>query len=266
MGCPYFYPYRAAKRHGHRDVSSYKKEKLILAGIFLGILPMLTIQFGLLLAFFLWKRQYTIVITSLITIFCIEGLSILALGLSKNIGYFMAISGIISSETKPVAFNYASLNLSLNAFFYRLLLPFCTITFVQATALLASGSLIMLTAVLTKTKHTISDPRFSLEFSLILVLLCIISPIVHITHYVYLLIPIVLFWNNLNIFENSKAPWILFIISFLLISVQYSFNSFTLFHKGILSVFYSGQLYGSLLLFVIGISSSATCFKIPLNL
>jgi hypothetical protein len=100
----------------------------------------------------------------------------------------------------------------------------------------------------TREKFTRVDTKFILEFSLFVMFILIVSPVVHEHHYIFLYIPILFLWVYLSS-NTIFIPAILFISAFLLIGSRYSLEKFPPFSAGPLAVFTGFKTYGVIILF-----------------
>lgn len=231
-----------------------KINKPILSGIMLAIVIISKHQYGLLLFFFLWKREYRVFVSAILAMLILVLLSIFILGLPLHLSYLEVFQSLLAEGHSQMLNMW---NLSLYPFLYRLFgvtnLGTDKYNLIKTIGTIFSLLFLFYTIYVTRGKRKISEPLFTLEFSLVLILILIISPIVHEPHYVLLYMPIILFWYNLEVFKDEKLPWILFVVSFLLIALRYSLNRFPIFHTGILSLFFNGKLYGTILLYILGV-------------
>lgn len=229
-----------------------KEGKGWLGGIPLAIVFMIKHQFGLvLLLFFLWKKEYSLFLSTLFTALILGMGTLQIVGLPLHFSYLDVL--IDTFAAKRYVFN--PVNVSMSGFAYRLFgvtnhdLMFNLIAIV---IYVFSFSMIAYTAYVAK-QHEKSPNLLLMESSLIIPLILIISPVVHEPHYLILLFPVLLFWYCLGTLEMQKTDWILFIVSYLLIGMKYSLIRFPVFHIGALSFLYASKLIGVFLLYILGV-------------
>lgn len=225
-----------------------REKRGILSGVMLALGIIVKPSFAIVLPLFLWKRCYRVFFSAAISLAASELLPILLYGKDVVVSYWT----IGAKESFLNNINAVSMaNLSLNAFVNRLgdlkAHPELAGVLLGVTAV-ASLALLLYAAHITRRRFKDFDIRFILEFSLMLLLLFIVCPVVHEHHYILLYLPIIAVWARLS---RDTRPFrsFLFVISFLLIALKYSLIQFELFNRGFLSIFSGFKLYGVAILF-----------------
>jgi hypothetical protein len=222
-----------------------KKGNHFFAGILLAMVIMFKHQYGLLLLFFLWKGNFKVFLSTCLSMLMLEGLTMLYAGWSTHLSYWNLLNNMFGTGILGGGFR----SYSLNSFLCRVF----GMAKLSNLASLLGMPILIYTIYITKGKRKGSDSLLWLEFSLVLTTIMIITPLVQDTHYVLLYLPFFLFWYKLVEYKEEIKLWVLFIISFLLISLKYSLIGFPIFHEGILSLFYYGKLYGVVCLYLLGV-------------
>lgn len=225
-----------------------KEKKEIFSGIMLALGIIAKPSFAIVLPFFLWKRCYRTFLAAFVSLAASELLPILLYGKDIIASYWT----IGARETFIHNLNAVSMaNLSLMALINRLgnltIHPHMANIFLTVTTVF-SLALLLYAVYVTRSKFESFKTGFILEFSLMLLLLFIVCPIVHEHHYVLLYLPVIAVWAMLSK-DPKPIKLILFVISFLLIALKYSLIQFRLFNMGFLSIFSGFKLYGVIILF-----------------
>jgi hypothetical protein len=162
-----------------------------IAGIALGLNIMTKMVPGLFLIYFIWKREWRVVVFTLATIVILVLLTLPWSGINMWVEYFTRILPASSPGTGHIH------NQSLAGLINRLMLGDTAnhivrnVPAVRAVSLLTTALVVTLAAYLTKGKlasrHSL---RFGLEYSLWLTALTLISPISWFHYFAWLLLPI----------------------------------------------------------------------------
>jgi hypothetical protein len=224
------------------------KKMGILCAVMLSLGIIMKPSFIILLPFFLWKRCYRVFFTTLILLALAEFLPIFLYGKETVFSYwFIGAKGIFLSNLDSMSLANLSLPAIINRISNLSAHPDMASIIISASLTL-SLFLFLYVLYVTRRKFIDFDGTFIMEFSLVLLLLFIICPIVHEHHYILLYLPIIAVWARLCRERASSMP-IIFVLSFLLIALRYSLVSFDTFHSGFLSIFSGFKLYGVMILF-----------------
>ena len=248
---------------------SFIKKKNIVAGVALGLAVLLRWFPGLLILYFILKRQYRVVLVSLLTIALGFVVSIWRLGLPLHLIqlkympyiYFQYAVGAFNSQ-------------SLSGFFYRLLvrtvkinLPYLhnlgNINFIQTQGIIdnpfLANSIIflfsfafMFISLFICRKKTEKDTwRLGLELSLFVSLMPILSTCVTVPFMPVLLFVFIFIFLYLDQADSKILEYLLFIAAYILIGLEYWLDGIRFFWHGLWVVFLSGKLYGAVLLWLL---------------
>lgn len=223
----------------------FQRDSDILSGISIALGIYIKYSFGILLLFFLWKRKFRIFFAGLVTIVLLKIMAILILGFDVQVAYLrvvkkIAIEGLytlgVHSQTIRVLFFRLFGDKGLS----NMLFTICFFIILSCTM------------YITRKKRDACGSSFLLEFSLWIITVFIVSPYSSLGHFVILYLPLFIIWVYIEN-KNCKCNWIIYVISFLLIGLKYSFAQFPQFSSGILSIVTNGHLFGVMLLYYLGI-------------
>lgn len=227
-----------------------EQRKEFFAGIFLALAVLLKLSPVLFLVFLIWKKKYRCVLSCILFLVLMYLISILCLGFKFHyIQLFKVIPDAVRARKGTIV------NHSLFAIFQRLFrfdvgytkgilhLPFL------ADFLSCFSALVFLFLTLRKLfiigRETTNN--FSFEFAFFLCLVYLISPFMLIYHLVWALIPFLIAF--LNIEKIKHWIWI-FILSFLLLGLEYWPDGLAVFRQGWGVIFLSGRAIGMVLLWI----------------
>jgi hypothetical protein len=229
-------------------------KRWLLSGVMLSLGIAIKPHFAILLPFFLWKKCYRVFFAALMSFLALEASSLLMYGKEIQYTYWNHVFG---NFFRQFSVEISLFNLSSVALVNRLITGGPHIFHLNFATCLASIILLFLflyTVYSTRDSFKGVDIKFILEFSLIITFLFIAFPLVHEHHYVLLYLPILFLWVILNN-KGKLVPLFIFIISFLLIGLEYSLVRFTLFTKGFFSILSGLKLYGVVILFFLTAST-----------
>jgi len=159
----------------------YLSGREVVAGASLGLAAMIKISPGLLILYFLFKRRFRVVASAFATMLLIGSLSLLVAGPGMHIQFLRHVLPTLLAGSAQME------NQSLNGFFNRLFLEASFLTDlaevpplpqVRILTLLTSALLIAIVAfLLHKRPASRSDLGFDVEYSLVIILLPLISSI-----------------------------------------------------------------------------------------
>jgi hypothetical protein len=173
---------------------AYKRDKKLLVGPCLAIAALIKLSPAVLILYFLWKREYLVVVSAAATAL-VAGLA--ALLLAGRDAVLTFATNILPALLKGTAFFQ---NQSLNGFFSRLfvhhgrfysLQEFPSVPQARGLSLLASLVLLGVAAYLTRHPIRKDSLRFDLEFSMVMVLMLLVSSVSW-DHYLTWLLPVFL--------------------------------------------------------------------------
>lgn len=155
---------------------AYKEDKPALTGVLLAVAVWTKFYPGLFLVYFLWKREWRVVMSAMITTLVVVGVQVAISGLDTFIGYFTDILPALLAEGQP-QINHS--NNALLGFLQRLFMqnpqviplvesPFLlTISRFGLMALLLSVTVYLITFPKVRLSET-APGKFDLEYSLVL--------------------------------------------------------------------------------------------------
>jgi hypothetical protein len=173
---------------------AYKSGRNIIVGLCLALAAMIKLSPALLIVYFLWKREFSILVSALVTALLVGTISWMAAG-HEAVLFFG--TNILPALLKGSAFFQ---NQSLNGFFSRLfvdpalyysLQEFPSIPQARILSALASLALVVMGAFVTRKRISRNSLRFDLEFSLIIVAMLLVSSISWEHYFTWLLLPFV---------------------------------------------------------------------------
>lgn len=213
----------------------------LLAGVFLGFILLLKPQFGLLLLFFLIKRNYSFCISAFISFIVLRVIGVITCGLSIEVSYWKNLLNNIYYISSGINVFNLSLKEVFNRLFFEIRPQSYAILFYVVTSL----TLCFFTFLRILRDE---DRNFLAEYSSLICLILIVSPLTEEHHLILANLPIAIAICNL---KAERSNVVLLMLSFLLIAVRYSFASFSIFDTGIPSALTFGKTAGVFLLWYI---------------
>lgn len=210
-----------------------------LAGTSLGFVLMLKPQYsGLILLYFFLRRNYAICISALAAYFVFRLGGIIAYGWHVEVTYWQHLLGFASYVSTSVNVTNLSLMGVINRLFFGLLSQSYHVVLYLAVSL----TLCFLTYLFIFRGE---NRNFPVEYSSLICLSLLISPLMEEHHLVTIYLPILLAIYNV---KHTRSSIVMFVLAFLLISVRYSLNVFSFFHTGIPALLTTGKTMGVFLL------------------
>lgn len=192
----------------------YQRGNLAWVGVSLACATMIKVVPGLLILYFLWKREYTLASATTIAIGLMVVIGLLVAGLPPHLTFLHSVLPALARPRPNPS------NLSLAGFFSLLLVenPFTpslidSPSLWRSLALLASSLLLTLT-FLVCARHA---PRAGLEISLFVAAMPLIAQIGWVDFYVLLLLPYVVLVKHL-LERRSRVQASLAVLSFILLN------------------------------------------------
>jgi len=222
----------------------YTTNRHILSGAILVLPVFIKFYCGFLLMYFIFKRKFRILFGSMVTFILVCGISILLLGIETNISYleyFLNYPSVFHTITP--GFNH-----SISAMFYRIFSCTGNSTFQTVSGVILLLIFGIFTVYITK-RDAKDNNDFLIQFSLFVTAIFMINPFVEEHHFILLYLPFLVIWYNIEKLELFDC--ILYVTSFLLIALKYSFIQFPIFHKGLLSIIASGKTFGFIILYIL---------------
>lgn len=177
----------------------YRSGREVVAGASLGLAAMIKLSPGLLLLYFLFKRRFRIVASAFATVALTGSLSLLVAGPKAHIQFLTDILPTLLAGSAQIE------NQSLNGFFNRLFLEASFMTElaevpplpqVRILTLLTSALLIGIVAFLLRKRMVSgSDLDFDVEYSLVVILLPMISSIAWHHYMTWYVLPLLVLVN-----------------------------------------------------------------------
>ena len=217
--------------------------KIYLSSIFLAFPVLIKPQYGLLLVFFLWKKQYSLINYTIFNYILLRGLGIIYYGLNIELSYWKELLFLATNKYADSVRGISIKNIidRIIMGIKKSYISYGQIFYIIISILLTVYSFSKISRSSTKDNIYIKD------FSIIICLIAIISPLTYKHHLVLTIIPLLLIINNPRSLPNYKCIT-LFIISFCLIALKYSLMRFQFFHYGLGAIFTSGKLIGVIFL------------------
>lgn len=212
-----------------------------LTGAFLGFILLLKPQFGLLLLFFLLKRDFVFCISALIAYIALRTIGVITCGFHIEVSYWQNLSNNLSNLSNSID----AINLSLKEVFNRLFFEFLLHRYTTFFYIASSLIICFITFLCTFRDK---GRNFLAEYSSIICLILLVSPLTEEHHLMLTSLPIIIAICNLN---QNRTTTVLVILSFLLIAVRYSLISFSFFDTGIPSILHFGKTAGVFLLWYV---------------
>jgi len=217
----------------------FKKRKDFWTGVLLAFATMFKITPGLLIVYFLWKKEYRVFFSALFSLIILFLLSIVLVGIETNYFYITKILLPLARSRIPHPSNQSYLG-----FFLRL---FSNSDFANTLSIAASLITLMLAGFCCRKKVDRSDFRFNLEFSLVITAIFLISRVTWEHHLVWLLFP---FITILVYLTEMRKIFLLVALAFsyAFIALQFNYIDPRL-AKGIFILAMSPRMYGVLILY-----------------
>lgn len=229
----------------------FKNKKIFLAGIFLGLGVQIKELFLPILLFCLCKRYWKALIGAICAILLIKLAAIFSFGIDKEVSYWsyqlrFFFGQVASGEYRDIC------SLSIIYSLRNLFLGIVSIKFTQAMTILINLIVLALAFRVRYGKRVGTNPdRLALEFSFFITLCYMLSPWVHETHLVVIILPLLICWLNI-IREPFKISRItLFITAYLILGLKYAITSFPKAWTGPFSFLLSFKGLGFVLLFIL---------------
>ncbi|MDO8570640.1 MAG: glycosyltransferase family 87 protein [Candidatus Daviesbacteria bacterium] len=213
----------------------YKTKKYLMSGIFLAIAISIKLTPIILLLFFLKKKRYDVIFSTLIFLLFLNILSILFFGINNFLDFYFKVLPSIPKIAGTVYYNQA-----LTGFLSRLGLSFN----IYIINYLIFIFLIMIGLIITKSKKE-NFTKEILEYGFFISLMLISGGLAWQHHFVLLLIPYLGFFILFLQKKLSRTEILLLFISYILVS--YNIKSPSNF-SGLLNLFLSHVFYGNLIL------------------
>ena len=206
-------------------------------------------QFGLILVFLLFAREYKAFFWAAATFAVLKVASVFWLGWEIQALYLDELLSAVGGRTGSYTANLH--NLSLLAATHRLL-PALSQSIPGRALLYAVLAGIAVCAIrgLRPGSGSIGRPTGMLHLGMVMVASLICSPLTQEHHFVVLYVPFVLLWFDLRA-DMRAHDAVLFAVAYLLLGLEYSLIGFGAFHSGIPSLLYNGKLAGLAVLFVL---------------
>jgi hypothetical protein len=228
----------------------YIHKKDVFAGSILGLAIIMKPHLTLLLLFFLWKRNYRVLVSTVFLIIFLEGVSFTVYGKDLTLHYWSSmLEYLLKGSIERVSFQNLSFWVLTKRFFDVIRFP-QRIVWALVTNCVISFSFFVFTFFITKGKPKEESPVLLLEFSCFLLFAVITFPILHEPHLVLLYLPLLSVWAYLNVFPAVFTGFF-FMVCFLLLGLRYSVIRFACFNSGWMSVFAYGKLFGVTLLYML---------------
>lgn len=215
----------------------YNNEKReYLCGPALAFVLLLKPQWGLISLFFLWKRSYTVVTSTIISYIVFRIFGILLYGFDIEASYWQSLFYQSQTQTGDI------MDLSLKGVIDRIFLGLLPEQMKIASVLHKAISLTLIVLTFKQIPRIKNSNEFLLEYAVVISLVAIISPKTLEHHLVPLFIPFVVLLDGLNI--GNIRNIVLLTAAFCLVSVGYSLNSFSAFHVGLPAILTAGKIAG----------------------
>lgn len=218
----------------------YNGKREYLCGTALAFVLLIKPQWGLLSLFFLWKRAYTIVISTIISYIVFRIFGILLYGFDIEASYWQSLLYLSQIQTGDM------MDISLKGVIDRIFLGLLPEQMKIASVLHKAISLTLIVLTFKQIPRIKNSNGFLLEYAVVISLVAIISPKTLEHHLVPLFIPFVVLLDRLNI--GNIRNIVLLTAAFCLVSVRYSLNSFSAFHVGLPAILTAGKIAGVFIL------------------
>lgn len=229
-------------------------ENDILCGLFMSLMIVLKLQFALFFLLFFWKKRYKVIITAIIFYMLLTLFAALGGGFEIVLLYFKKIFFFLGPQDR---FNIIAGDIFFFPCIYGVLarLFYNSQVFSMATVkilymVLSAGLLIITFGYVGRKFSRDDENKNTYDYFLVILLMFLITPFTE-EHHLTLIIPVfcMLFFDVIR--KRNLADAVLYLLSFLLIGLKYSLNSFPAFHAGFLSLFSMGKFYGIVILYIL---------------
>lgn len=218
----------------------YNEKREYLCGPALAFVLLLKPQWGLISLFFLWKRSYTVVTSTIISYIVFHIFGILLYGFDIEASYWQSLFYQSQIQTGDI------MDLSLKGVIDRIFLGLLPEQMKIASVLHKAISLTLIVLTFKQIPRIKNSNGFLLEYAVVISLVAIISPKTLAHHLVPLFIPFVVLLEKFNI--GNIRNIVLLTAAFCLVSVGYSLNSFSAFHVGLPAILTAGKIAGVFIL------------------
>ncbi|MCR4321845.1 MAG: DUF2029 domain-containing protein [Candidatus Brocadiaceae bacterium] len=218
----------------------YNEKREYLCGPALAFVLLLKPQWGLISLFFLWKRSYTVVTSTIISYIVFRIFGILLYGFDIEASYWQSLFYQSQTQTGDI------MDLSLKGVVDRIFLGLLPEQMKIASVLHKAVSLALIVLTFKQIPRIKNSNESLLEYAVVISLVAIISPKTLEHHLVPLFIPFVILLEMLNI--GNIRNIVLLTAAFCLVSVRYSLNSISAFHVGLPAILTAGKIAGVFIL------------------
>ena len=240
----------------------FKKGHDFFGGISLALAICTKPQMGLLLLFFILKKEYKIVFSAIVASAAFLGISFFFTA-AGHWPDFMQYIYRLRGDASNLAW---VANQSLTGLFYRLFnisikegVPTLPVYYSPITgrilSFLSSAAVLLVGVFFWKQKTPRNTDKINLEFSLAIVTCLLLSPLTEEHHFVWLLMVFIFMMPALLDGKVNFLATCVLAISYVLIGYRFYLGRFAIFNKGIMTLFHSIKLYALILLWVIVIYS-----------
>lgn len=218
----------------------YNGRREYLCGTAIAFVLLLKPQWGLISLFFLWKRAYTVVISTIISYIVFRLIGVLLYGFDIEVSYWQSLFYWSQIQTGDM------MDISLKGVIDRIFLGLLPEQMNIASVLHKAVSLALIVLTFKQIPRIKNNNEFLLEYAVVISLVTIISPKTLEHHLVLLFIPFVVLLERFNI--GNIRNIVLLTAAFCLVSVRYSLNSFSAFHVGLPAILTAGKIAGVFIL------------------
>jgi alpha-1,2-mannosyltransferase len=198
-----------------------------LAGLILGLIVPLKFYPAFFVLYFVWRRNWALVVGAVVGCLVVLGVSLLTVGWAGNIDYFRMVLAELRSGGIPAFNNQSISGFLLHAFTSGDVNAWGEIAaprLVSILRLVLVGALIGVVAwALCRRPEKTADPVISqdLDLALVIGVMLLASPITWYHYYVWLLFPLVVLFDHLLVSSTTNTRNILlFAIGYGLVVVQ----------------------------------------------
>jgi len=223
-----------------------------LKGLSLAAILLTKPQFLILVFFFLWKKEYRVIIYCLVFYCLLTLLSFIILGIPIHLIYFKKLFSFISAQDRYLMVKNNEFSFPcIFGFLIRLLNTVMSLSQIRLLHKILSFLLFIFTFRFIK-RDSSNKNTLIYEIMAVFAFTLLVTPFTEEHHFI-LLIPLiaVMLFDIIN--HSNRIDQLLYVCSFLLMGLCYSFNSFPRFHSGLLSLFSMGKFYGLVLLYIVTI-------------
>ncbi len=221
----------------------FKNKKYFLTGLMLSSVLIFRQYFLLLFLFFLWRKEYRVFFTALFTFLAIEAVMFLVWGPHIWSSYWLGIHSFLTKIHNSL------LNYSLICAIERIGDGSMTESMFFVFWIISVSIILFILLYYIRKEKFEGDALLTLKFSLGLVSCLLISPLLHESHYVALIFPIIIIWLHLLKYTSGSLERGLFLFSFLALGLRYSLQEFSLFWRGLFAIFSAGKVVGLIALY-----------------